>query len=415
MTSSNAIEAAWNIGVKLANDAVWDAERCNWIGASCELFNGRLTNVTRSLGPDVYSGTSGIALYLAFLYHSTGEALFKRTALGALNHALSRPDDFQPELDLGLYSGRPGVAFAAIIIGRLIGDESLFDAGLSRLLSYDLNNIAGKRGLDITTGIAGLIPIFIYIHQLGNTEALDIAIDLAGTLGKTARRSERGLSWDTTNAAQTGVPDLVGFAHGAGGIGWSLLELFNATQRDEYRSMAFEAFDYEESWFDFERGNWPDFRGFNPADDGGRPGFTCAWCHGAPGIGFSRLRAFQITKEQRFLDQSLAALKTTVHGINRDIGGNFSLCHGLSGNSDLLIFAADVLKNKEYSDIASRVGEIGIELYLKADKPWPCGVSGFSSTPNLMLGLAGIGWFYLRLHEEQVPSVLLMSPTSLPF
>jgi hypothetical protein len=38
--------------------------------------------------------------------------------------------------------------------------------------------------------------------------------------------------------------------------------------------------------------------------------------------------------------------------------------------------------------------------------PWPCGTSG--DTPNLMLGLAGIGYFYLRLAIPAIPSILLL-------
>ena len=39
--------------------------------------------------------------------------------------------------------------------------------------------------------------------------------------------------------------------------------------------------------------------------------------------------------------------------------------------------------------------------------PWPCGVLGAGETPNLMLGLAGIGDLLLRLYDsEATPSAL---------
>jgi len=42
----------------------------------------------------------------------------------------------------------------------------------------------------------------------------------------------------------------------------------------------------------------------------------------------------------------------------------------------------------------------------------PCGVVSGGETPNLMLGTAGIGYFYLRLYDSSaVPSVLLTQPT----
>jgi hypothetical protein len=43
------------------------------------------------------------------------------------------------------------------------------------------------------------------------------------------------------------------------------------------------------------------------------------------------------------------------------------------------------------------VGEQGIEQIERQDLRWPCGVTDGDETPNLMLGTAGIGYFYLRL------------------
>jgi len=52
------------------------------------------------------------------------------------------------------------------------------------------------------------------------------------------------------------------------------------------------------------------------------------------------------------------------------------------------------------------VAHAGIERYAKRGHPWPCGMNG--DTPNLMLGLAGIGYFYLRLAIPAIPSILLL-------
>ena len=60
---------------------------------------------------------------------------------------------------------------------------------------------------------------------------------------------------------------------------------------------------------------------------------------------------------------------------------------------------------------AQQLGRKGMEIYEKNRLPWPCGVPGGGDTPNLLLGLAGIGYFYLRLHDPAtVPSVLLILP-----
>ena len=48
-----------------------------------------------------------------------------------------------------------------------------------------------------------------------------------------------------------------------------------------------------------------------------------------------------------------------------------------------------------------------MERYSARGASWPCGTRA-GETPNLMLGLAGIGHFYLRLYEPSIPSVLIL-------
>jgi hypothetical protein len=42
----------------------------------------------------------------------------------------------------------------------------------------------------------------------------------------------------------------------------------------------------------------------------------------------------------------------------------------------------------------------------KAPLPWPCGIPGAGEAPGLMLGTAGIGYFYLRLAKPEIPTAL---------
>jgi hypothetical protein len=51
-------------------------------------------------------------------------------------------------------------------------------------------------------------------------------------------------------------------------------------------------------------------------------------------------------------------------------------------------------------------GYIWHRHYAVPGKQWPCGIS-VGCTPGLLLGLAGIGYFYLRLYRPSIPSILL--------
>jgi len=59
--------------------------------------------------------------------------------------------------------------------------------------------------------------------------------------------------------------------------------------------------------------------------------------------------------------------------------------------------------------VAADIARFGIERYGDGARPWPCGAAG--PTPALMVGLAGTGYFYLRLANPALPSVLLLRPT----
>src|SRR6266571_3023051 len=99
------LKAAESIGVRLCRDAIWDGLRCNWLGDSMEFTSQAWTVVHRSFGPDLYSGTSGIALFLARLHQATTEPIFRITAEGAIRQALSRLGQVSPAARIGFYSG----------------------------------------------------------------------------------------------------------------------------------------------------------------------------------------------------------------------------------------------------------------------------------------------------------------------
>jgi hypothetical protein len=57
------------------------------------------------------------------------------------------------------------------------------------------------------------------------------------------------------------------------------------------------------------------------------------------------------------------------------------------------------------------VGRAGREIYGNGDVPWPCGIRGAGETPGLMLGLSGIGDFYLALDDPLPrPTYLMVDP-----
>ena len=229
---------------------------------------------------------------------------------------------------------------------------------------------------------------------------------------------------------QLGGPASRRAAHGAAGMGLALLELYRATGRGKYRFAAEMAFAYERQFFDGETSNWPDLRHKEIGDYVyyGRieelreaaaanavpryePKYMSAWCHGSPGIGLSRVRAFELTGQSLYKEEAEAALRSTFLFLDGPGGdGNYSFCHGMAGNCELPLYAAAVFEDPSLREACERCAARGWESYEQAGRPWLCGTLGGVADPSLMLGEAGIGYFFLRLFSPETPSILLLRP-----
>ena len=418
MQSSNALflSAAAGIGERICEDAVWSGDTCAWEGPLPTLIDGRWGSAIRMFGPDLYGGTSGIALFLARLHRHTGERRFADTAAGAARDAVSRLGDVPAPVRSGLYAGFGGIALAALAVGEALEDETWVETGL-RVASVIGKLDAVTQSRDLLSGTAGAIALLVAVYRrFGRDQDLAAAVRLGRFLAGDANDDGDATSWATVGTASApGAPDLTGLSHGAAGIGFALLELHAATGDPEFLSAADRAFRYEDRWFDERRGNWADVRALDADDRAPDGAYLIQWCYGAAGAGLARLRAFELLDDDQHRARAVAAVRTVAD----DLGAfpdnsqpNYSLCHGVCGNAELLMAAARVLDEPDWLRVAESAARQGIDRHGDGDSPWPSGGAGAQETPSLMWGLAGTGYFYLRLAEpETTPSVLL--PTGL--
>ena len=407
------VDVADNIGRTLCRDAVWDADRCTWLGWSHEVLQTGTTQSFRSLKGDLYGGTAGIALFLLELYPFTHDPHQLRCIDGALNQALSLQEKNQTNPNASFFSGTTGLAFVLAKAARITRREFLY-ARSKQLLSSLRDEILDPIAIDVVTGSAGAIPALLYLASvLEAPELLELA-ELHGQhlIAKAVHVGDE-VSWQTSRNPKEA--HLNGYSHGSVGIATALLELYARTKNEDYLQTALGALRFERRQRNPEIGNWPDHRIHPSGLQSDRPNYSLAWCHGAPGIGLARLRQAQILPENVEIREDLEmALATTSSALARpweNGRANFSLCHGEAGNAELLIQAAHQLQRPKLKQLAEQVGQNGIRHILQEGRPWPCGNSGAGETPGLMLGTAGIGYFYLRLADPmKVPSILLTSP-----
>ncbi len=345
------LEASVRIGALLCRDAVWHDGQVNW---TADRLGADNSIVHAPLDATLYSGTAGIALFLGRLALASGENLFRRTADAARAHALAH----LPDHSAGLYCGAIGIL------------STFHDGDSSALLESAAQPVTGQ--YDIMYGAAGSIQALLAHGRA----------DLAA------------LNGDFLISAPP--PTLTGYSHGAAGIATALLDLYSATRESRYRDAALAALAWENSHYDPHQNNWPDFR-TSERD------FLSVWCHGSAGIALSRLRAWQILKEPWLLDEARRALSQ----FSALCIPSWCLCHGQAGNLDILLTASEILGEPQYRELAAEQAHEAIDLHLHRGRAWPPAMDGVDISPSLMLGLAGIGHFFLRLACPSTPSVLL--------
>ncbi|NUR58373.1 MAG: type 2 lantipeptide synthetase LanM [Catenulispora sp.] len=385
-----ALETATAIAEHLVLRASTDSDRVGWLGLEAPDEKGWRVS---PIGWDLYSGASGVALFLDAAADLTGRSEFReygQRALWQIPAVLDALEGLSPEDLAGRnalhgFAGLPGLAYALLHLR----DETAAVERLVRLSSHLLGN---SSALDVMSGAAGAVACLLAIHAAtGLAEPLDLARRNGELLLAAAEPVDSGLAWTTIAGA---LQPIVGFAHGAGGIAWALVRLGAATGDDRFVAAGLAGFGYERAQYRADWRNWPDFR---PISLKGAAHMH-AWCHGAPGIGLARIDVAALTDDPAIgADLELAVASTLAQGFGR----SHSLCHGDLGNLELLLVAG-------HED----VGTVGAGVLASIAERGPqCGTPGRTETPGLMAGLAGVGHGLLRLHApDAVPSLLLMRP-----
>jgi len=393
------------IGEKICRRAYWSGDHCYWEDNFTDLNKNNGAMVRQPVGPDVYFGASGITLFLAALYSLAPDERYRTTAESSAKLTLTLLDDLDPRFPIGFYVGYLGTAYALLKLGEDFSNQQFIASALQLIRRINDRDIASQ-GLDVLSGVAGAIPVLLTVYRKYSDEfVLNLAVEFGDRLVETATRSNEGLSWFGMAGVSSRTLEPIGFAHGDAGIGWALLELSAVTGEKRFLIAAEAAFQYQQLWLNLFRERLEERASLNLATIR----HILAWCNGAVGICFSRLRAYELTGNQIYKDESEDALSTV---LRYDMTNqNYSLCHGIAGTADLFIYASQVLGDIGYKDVANQKGREGIEQIEEKGLPWPCGSSLHGETLNLMSGLAGIGYFYLRLYDpKKIPPLTILQP-----
>jgi type 2 lantibiotic biosynthesis protein LanM len=363
------------------------------------------------LGPELYNGVSGIAVFLAAHAAVTGSQSSRELALAAISYLRKSLRSRNAArmarlLGIGGFCGLGSIAYGLTVIRKCLGDDELLaDAcAVAELFSDDL--IAADQHLDVLNGSAGAILALLRLYR--DTQSGDVlrrAVKCGEHLLSHGRAGSEGRrTWTGQGISSNPIN---GMSHGAAGFAYALAALSAATRREDFAAAAAECIAFEDSSYSAEHSNWPDLRRPEPA-------WPSQWCHGAAGIGLARIamtkRAGLGSKVGGRLDgEALATdIRRALEGEKRRWPSHFdTLCCGTLGGVELFCEAADALGQSDLRERAARRLMAVVESAAAAgDYRWNSGKRKFNL--GLFRGVAGVGYTLLRQVDRSLPNILIL-------
>ena len=357
------------------------------------------------LGPELYNGVSGIAVFLAAHAAVTGCKPSGELALAGIAHLRKNlrgqnAARMARSVGVGGAIGLGSIVYALTVMSKFLHDDDLLaDAGVAAELFTD-DLIAADTQLDVMGGCAGAILGLLRLHR--DTQSPNV-LNRATKCGEYLMGQRRlGAEGRRTWVGQGfGPRGLTGMSHGAAGFAYALASLSLATGREDFARAASECIAFENSTYDAGRKNWPDLRGR------GEPSWSCQWCHGAPGIGLARIG----TIKRGGMDAKLLSndIRNAVDGVERERGwwgAVDTLCCGTLGGIEFFCEAGNALGCSNLRELASqRLLAILQTAASTGDYRWNSGKGQFNL--GLFRGLAGVGYTLLRRIDGSLPDVLI--------
>jgi type 2 lantibiotic biosynthesis protein LanM len=353
-------------------------------------------------GHSLYDGGFGVGLFLAALEKVTSGAGFSDLALATL-HTL-RQDLYRPvsntivqEIGIGGAAGCGAIIYALVRISEFLESPPLLEDAKRAATLIEPDHIAADQNFDIISGSAGaILGLLTLYNSSADPEVLNQAITCGHHLLNNRVVSNSGIrAWATLKGKL-----MTGFSHGAAGIAYALLRLYQVTHEAVFLEAAQEAIAYERSVFIPEEGNWPDFRGSSTKE---RPICMCSWCHGAPGIGLARVAGLDILDTPEIRQDIEAAINTTKQ---HKLSVIDHLCCGNLGRTEFLFTAGQKLSQPQLVETAM---EQAAQVVARAKQKGSFAYGSILNFhPGFFQGAAGIGYELLRLaYPDILPSVLL--------
>ena len=409
VTCANHARAQSRANLAAAEDAA------RWVrAASVQTASGKTWPADpgdpKGVDTGLYSGSSGVVLFLLELHHATGNREYLDDARAGADELLA---NLSTGKQTGLYTGVAGIGFVLGEMHRVTKDSKYRDG--VRAVVRILTERATAAGLgiqwsevtDIISGGAGTGLFLLHAGKaLGDPAATKLAARAADRLIELGVAEHGGLRWSMDPKFPRRMPN---FSHGTAGIAYFLARVHEESGERKYLDAALAGAKYLQAIAKTEGDicllphNQPD----------GLDLYYLGWCHGPVGSARLWYLLARVTGDRNWMawvDKSANALRRSGIPEQRTPGfwNNVSQCCGSAGVAQFFLDLHGIKSDRTHMAFAKRMTADLLARGTRDEKGLRWIQAEHRVRPELLVaqtgymqGAAGIGMWLLRLDAAE--------------
>jgi hypothetical protein len=397
------LKLASSIGYKICKESIWIGDCCTWIGLDGKQYTNLIENYL--------DGLSGTMIFMTHLYKESGQGIFKQHAIGTFNTIFSLINRDNYTFSHGFHKGSAGVIWSLYEVNSLLNlndIKSLLEGYLKRYLTWLKSEKSNTDECGNYCGMAGTLFGLSSLTKFGINQDLlaPVCITLKDLKDRILALQSNGIEitqgneihkvflWKTTCFPQDKIKQeyLLGFGYGGSGIVLSLL-YYSRIFSDEIDNNVFKnALKSEDDLriINIKESFFPDYTENDNYDVK-----SSSFATGVNGCIFSRLVINSIDKS--FIIDTNKINDLLINHKNH----NVLVDDVESGYFDLLTQISK-LNNTLFYYYHSSLKEVNANVL--SGKFYPKNRAKTVHFHPGLLGLAGVGYSYLRLMEKSTLS-----------
>lgn len=395
LTAGQLVEEAVSIAEQIVERAVhMPSGIINWLTYSYDRQLGRRRR--QWMGPDFYDGVCGTALFLAAVSRVTGRLDFREMTVSVLE-GIARMVQTNPRTffthGIGGARGASSVIYVLAKAAALLEDTAFLYPALSLARHITPADIENDDTLDLLSGSAGCAIGLLSLSEAlpGHGWLMEKAEACGEHLLRKRRPAPGGFAvWRVYGQFMSGL------AHGCAGISYALSRLYLATGQPALLDAAMDGCGFEDRLYCDDQLNWKKSAESSQLFN--------RWCHGAAGIGLSRLgalRAMDCSQVRKDIERAITSLRSA---LSTEL--DYPCCGNL-GAMECFLVADEMGYCHSARKHAQKIAEFVVGRARKRNT-YALEPDEREFNPSFHQGMAGIGYQLLRLVAgNTLPSALL--------